>query len=269
MYKLITCDMDDTLCTSTTKMPSEKDCFSIRKACNQGLSFVIATGRGYLSVQDIAKAIGTYQRENQYIISYNGAIITENTNNTILNSEPIDFSLAEEFFKRGKEFDVDIHIYTKDMCYVYNLLDVDRDYLNNRIELTEFDEPDLSFLKEDIYKVIYTNTDRRYLQSLLPYISDLTPACDVSYSSNLFMEFNKKGVSKGKALEKLANRLSIDLKDTIAVGDSFNDLSMIQMAGLGIGVKNTNEEMKKYCDIILNSTNDENPLSEVLERFVF
>ena len=67
---------------------------------------------------------------------------------------------------------------------------------------------------------------------------------DVSYSSNRYIEFNHQGVNKGQGLKKLAELLHVDIKDTIAIGDNFNDLSMIKVAGLGVGVQNTVEEMK-------------------------
>ena len=60
---------------------------------------------------------------------------------------------------------------------------------------------------------------------------------DVSYSSNRYIEFNHKGVNKGAGLKKLADLLRIDIQDTIAIGDNYNDLSMIKDAGLGVGVK--------------------------------
>ena len=47
------------------------------------------------------------------------------------------------------------------------------------------------------------------------------------------------------------------MKETIAIGDNFNDLSMIKVAGLGVGVQNTVEEMKKECDIITKATNNQ------------
>ena len=60
----------------------------------------------------------------------------------------------------------------------------------------------------------------------------------------------------------------VDITDTIAVGDNINDLPMIKAAGLGIGVRNVNPLMRDECDVVLNSSNDEDPLTEVIERFI-
>ena len=80
------------------------------------------------------------------------------------------------------------------------------------------------------------------------------------------MEFNALGIDKGKGLIDLANKLGIDIKDTIAIGDNFNDLSMIKVAGLGVGVQNTVEEMKKECDIITKATNNQGAIAEVINK---
>ena len=63
--------------------------------------------------------------------------------------------------------------------------------------------------------------------------------------------------------------LGVDLKDTIAIGDNFNDLSMIKAAGLGVGVANTAEAMKAECDHITAATCRESAVSEVIEQFIF
>ena len=74
------------------------------------------------------------------------------------------------------------------------------------------------------------------------------------------------GVDKGAGLRRLAEILNIDIADTIAVGDNINDLPMIKAAGLGIGVRNVNPLIRDECDVVLNSSNDEDPLTEVIER---
>ena len=91
---------------------------------------------------------------------------------------------------------------------------------------------------------------------------------DVSYSSNRYIEFNHQGVNKGQGLKKLADILGVDIKDTIAIGDNFNDLSMIKVAGLGVGVQNTVENMKKECDVITKATNNENAVAEVISKYI-
>ena len=67
---------------------------------------------------------------------------------------------------------------------------------------------------------------------------------------------------------KLAEILGVDIKDTIAIGDNYNDLAMIQAAGLGVGVANTVEELKSKCDYVTRANCDESAVAEVIRRFI-
>lgn len=62
--------------------------------------------------------------------------------------------------------------------------------------------------------------------------------------------------------------LGVKQKETIAIGDNFNDISMIRAAGLGVGVQDTAEDMKPLCDYITSATNNESAVAEVIEKFI-
>ena len=68
-------------------------------------------------------------------------------------------------------------------------------------------------------------------------MKDITGNMDVSFSSNRYIEFNSKGVTKGAALRFVAEMLGIKRWEPIAIWDNFNDLSMIPAAGLAAGVQ--------------------------------
>ncbi|MCD7839400.1 MAG: Cof-type HAD-IIB family hydrolase [Erysipelotrichaceae bacterium] len=268
MYKLIACDLDETL-LSMDRSISKKNIEAIKKASKIGVKFVPATGRGYNSVGDTLEELGLLDKENEYVISYNGGAITENKGEKLLHFEGISYELACELYKRGLSYNVCIHVYTKDMVYAYNYVQEEIDYLAGRMEVTEIFDKDLDFLKgQDIVKVLYMNTDYSYLNQIEEELKDITQDVDVSYSSNRYIEFNHKGVNKGAGLVSLANLLNIPIAETIAVGDNYNDLSMIKAAGLGIGVANTVEDMKKECDYITSGTNDEDAIAEIIEKFI-
>lgn len=268
MYRIIVSDLDETLLHSDRSI-SQKNIEAIQVASRFGIKFIPATGRNFISVQPTLKTLGFLDKEDEYVISFNGAVITENKNNRIIYSQPLPFELAESFFERGKNYNVGMHIYTKDKVYVYRLTDDEQAYQTGRMELTEFFDDDLHSLKgQDILKILYINTDRDYLQKIEKDLQDLTRNVDVSYSSNRYLEFNAKGVNKGDALRLLAEKLGVDIKDTIAIGDNFNDLSMIKVAGLGVGVQNTNPDMKNECDVITKATCDEDAIAEVIESYI-
>ena len=268
MYKIIVSDLDETLLNSS-KSVSEQDKAAIRAVREMGVRFVPASGRGYRSMDKTLKELGLYGRAGEYVVSFNGGAITENRGNRLLHFQGIPFSTAEELYRRGFGYDVCIHVYTIDTVYVYNFTQSEKAFLRGRMEVVEVQDRNLDFLRgQDIVKCLYMNTDHAYLEQIARDLSGITGDMDVSYSSNRYLEFNQKGVNKGSGLRKLAELLGVDMKDTIAIGDNYNDLTMIQAAGLGVGVGNTVEELKPLCDYVTAADCDHSAVAEVLHKFV-
>ena len=82
-------------------------------------------------------------------------------------------------------------------------------------------------------------------------------------SSKSLYEVIPKDIGKGTAIEKLAEYLNIDIKNTIAVGDYDNDISMLETAGLGVAVANACESAKKAADLITVS-NEEHAIAHII-----
>ena len=163
-----------------------------------------------------------------------------------------------------------MHAYTRDTVYVYNFTPSERDYVSGRMEVQEIDEMSIDFLRgEDIVKVLFMNESENYRKKMQRDFADISAGCEVSFSSNRYIEFNALGVNKGRGLTILAEKLGVNIEDTIAIGDNFNDLAMIKAAGLGIGVANSAEGIKPYCRYITRTTNNESAIAEVIDRFIF
>lgn len=268
MYKIITCDLDETLlCMNRTI--SKRNIDAIHAAMEKGVKFVCASGRGYMSFQNTLQEIGLYDMADQYSISFNGSAITENRGNRVLFLEGISWELANALYVKGVEFGVCMHIYTQDTVYIYKLNEDERKFLENRMDYILVDDPDLSFLKgQQIIKVLYEHNGYDYLNMIEEKVADLTGECEVSYSSGRYLEFNKAGISKGAGLERLAGILGVDMKDTLAIGDNVNDITMIRAAGLGAAVGNVYEGIRGECDYVAEATNDEGGVGEIIEKFV-
>ena len=80
MYKLIVCDLDETLLDSEKKI-CQKNIDAIKKAREMGVKFIPATGRGYTCIDYVLNTLDLYDLEGEYAISTNGAIVTENKTN--------------------------------------------------------------------------------------------------------------------------------------------------------------------------------------------
>lgn len=269
MVKLIAIDLDETLLT-TEKTVSKRNREALQKADEMGVRVVIATGRGIVTVQDTLEAIGFEDKENEYVISFNGGAVTENKGTEFLYTDGLSFEFANELYKRGLNYDVCIQVYTKEDIFTYNYVQVERAYLEPEIQVIEIFDENLDFLKDtEIIKILFMNLDSTYLGKIEADLKDITVDSDVSYSSGRYLEFNHKGVNKGAALKFLADRLGIGMSETMVIGDNFNDWSMFKVAGFSVGVANMVEELRNEVDYISDKTNDEDAVAAIIEKFIF
>ncbi len=272
MYRLIACDLDETLLDDSGDVPPRvRD--AVTAARKRGARFVLATGRPYVSTHRTLDQLGILDAEDEYVISFNGGVITENADERPLTSCELDPDVAEALYERGVAQGLCMHVYTLDTVYVYNYLPEERTYIEGRMCILETDEPTLSFLRdkgEPIVKLLYMSFDARLLHALEHELADIgvTQGLDVCYSSNRYLEFNAPGVNKGAGLLELARRLGIPQSETMAIGDNSNDVPMIRAAGLGVAVANATDEAKASAGYVCHAGNNAGAVAEALERFV-
>lgn len=145
MYKLIASDLDETL-LRRDKTVSREDIEAIHRFEKAGGLFVCNTGRPFTTVQETLKELGQYGKKKHYVISYNGAVITENDGNRVLHFEGIPFAMAELIYKQCIAYDVCVSVYTLDTVYVYNLSQKEIDPWKTREVYTGTNEKNLDYL---------------------------------------------------------------------------------------------------------------------------
>src|SRR5690606_15624796 len=90
---------------------------------------------------------------------------------------------------------------------------------------------------------------------------------ELSNSSPLNIEINPAGVSKAAALEEVCRLAGVRMEETVAVGDSLNDLAAIRAAGLGVAMGNAQEAVKEAADAV-TATNEEDGVALVIRRYI-
>ena len=90
----------------------------------------------------------------------------------------------------------------------------------------------------------------------------------LSFSSNRYMEINASGINKGFAIKWLCNYLKIDIKNSMAIGDNYNDYTMIKEAGIGVVVNNAMDDVKQIANYICEKKCEEGGVKEALEKFI-
>lgn len=82
-----------------------------------------------------------------------------------------------------------------------------------------------------------------------------------------YTEITNENVNKWSALEVLMGLLNIQQDEVVAIGDNFNDREMIEKAGLGVVMENSNPLMKIYADVIVKDNNSDG-VCEAIEKYV-
>ena len=262
-YKLVAVDMDGTLLNSNGKI-GEDTINVIEKVIDKGILFVVASGR---PIQGIKKYKNILNIKGP-AITYNGAMIVSLENGEILYEQSLKKSDAEKILNIGNIKKITMCVWSKNQLYV-NIIN---DKVNNYIKLSGVKPILISdyqeLLKNPISKILWYDTVEKIEEVRKELSVDLFEEVTFCTSQPIFLEFFNSKVSKGKALEFIGKSYSISSQDMIAIGDGANDLSMIQYAGLGVAMGNASEEIKKYAKFITTS-NDENGVGEVLDKFIF
>ncbi len=271
-YKILACDLDETLLDHRHAIP-KCNIDAIRRAKEEySIKTVLATGRGYMTTQRELKTLDLYDKEGEYVLSYNGGCLTENKGNKRLQFSSLPYETVCRIADFAKDYDVGIHFYTVDMIYVYRLNEDERRRKESQgAVFCEIFDLDLAFLRDiPVAKIILQKVDMPYLQSIEPQLRPvLEDRCEITYSSGRFMEITAAGVNKGAGLRLLSAHLSIPLCEMIAVGDHLNDLPMLKAAGLAACPSNAADEVKAICDYVAKADHNEGAIAEILEKFVF
>lgn len=272
MYKLIACDLDETL-LNDNKEVCERNRIAIKKAESEyGVKFVPATGRGYTCINDVLTTLDVYDKAGEYIISNNGGIICENKNFHELTFHGLPFEKAKELFTYGIEHGLCIQVFTPCDVYAYQMDEDERTWLFTfKADAVVRDDHTIDFLKDTpIAKILFQNRDMEYLRSVAEDMKELTQGdVSVSFSSNRYLEMNRAGVDKGLGLRELASHLGIRMEETMAIGDNYNDIGMLREAGLSVAMSNAPDDIKELCDYVTEADNNAGGVAEAIETFIF
>ncbi len=264
MVKLFVSDLDGTMVISG-KNPSEKNIAAVQKMVAAGITVTIATGRMYRAALPIAKELGV----NVPIITYNGALI-KSVEGEILHSEYLPADLIIEI----------VNFFEKNNWYVQNYSD-DELSIPFRSPFTEWYETTQKVqgkeigwqgLRERTNAVckllgITANAEETFERGKL-LKAEFGERIGVTKSHPQFIEIMLPGVSKAAAVKILAQKLGVERSEIMAIGDSENDLPMLQAAGQSVAMGNADEKIKEACTFVTGNCADAG-FADAVEKFVF
>ena len=265
-YKMIVSDLDDTLLREDLTI-SEATKNILIQAQQKGIKVVLASGRPTVAMERYAKEL-QLKEYGGYMISYNGAVITDCTHDKITFEQNLQKSTVHELYHFSKEENVFIHTY-KDGNIITpqtnKYTTIESDLTGMPIKQTE------DFIREidkDVIKVILLE-DPEYLKTVEKNLKEkFEHKMSITISKPFFLECMDKGVDKGDTLKFLSEQLGIKSEEILALGDSYNDVKMLKFAGLGVAMKNAPQDIKELVDYVTES-NMNDGIVEAMKKFVF
>jgi Cof subfamily protein (haloacid dehalogenase superfamily) len=269
-YKIIASDLDGTLFNKKGEI-SEENSKAIKTLYEMGVHFVPTSGRSF---GEMPPEI----RKNPYIRYYIGSDgatvydkVTDTTHSLTIPTELSHFILDKLFTypvnmmlhaDNNSYVDADMHNEADYRKYNYSQSWIDFTFETN---LPKPDFQNFAYTKDvEMFCVFFKNPDELLeCKEFFGAHPDLLVA--QSYKHNL--EIFYKTAGKGNALMLLADILGVDRKDTIAVGDSTNDYTMVKMAGLGLAMDNAVDELKAVADEVI-CNNEMHSAQYILEHYV-
>lgn len=282
--KLIATDLDGTLLNSRKEI-SKENITAIKYAESNGIKVIIATGRSYFDAHSICKRAGI----STYIIGSNGASIHTPLGDQI-SSVPMSKGDVQDIIHCLENHNLYYEVYTNKGIYTFpdkkeilyiELSKASPENPQLNISLLQKDLETLSaqfgYYSVDNYNNILERDEKHYKIFTLSFDEVKRKAGIDSFinmehlslvsSGDYNFEISSQHASKGNSLEKLSSILGISPEDVMAIGDSYNDVSMLKTAGCGVAMGNANDEIKGLCNIITD-TNDKNGVAKAIYRFV-
>jgi Cof subfamily protein (haloacid dehalogenase superfamily) len=258
-YKLIALDLDDTILDSKKKIPHRVK-RSIKMACKKNSYVVLCTGRTRQGCQRFYDEMGL----DSLLIASGGAEIYNNSGN-LLFTKYLSASCAKQLLAFAYERGIHAQVFINGELVVREKNRFSDLYVKSYGHPAKI-IPDILDKNVVTPKILFISDEEKIPEIREALVSKF-PELAVKRSNPTYLEILHPEVSKGKALEFVADYYKIDRKDVIAVGDSEIDISMLEFAGLSVVVSNADAYMKEKADIICAS-NEESGVADIIDKYI-
>ena len=266
-YQMLVLDLDGTLTNSRKELtePTKQALIEIQE---EGKKVVLASGRPINGIVPLAEKLNL-SKYGGYMLSFNGARITQ-------------CSTGEIIYNRTLPADVIAPIYEITSTYPgLDILTYDGNQILSGIASNEYTEKESFINKMEIVQVpdfvsrltfpvnkLLIAGEPSILEELMPHLQQkFHKLLNIYRSEPFFLEIMPQNIDKAYSLQKLLNSIGLTADSMICCGDGFNDISMIEYAGLGVAMENAQPIVKETADFITKS-NDEDGILHVINTFL-
>lgn len=266
-YKLLVLDVDGTLLNGDREI-SKRTLAALLKVQQMGVRIVLASGRPTYGLLPLAKTLelGNY---GGFILSYNGCQIISAQNGEIVFERRINPEMLPYLEKKARKNGFAIFTYHDDTIIAN---DPENEYIQSEARLNN-----LKLIKEEEFsigvdfapcKCMLVSDDEEALVALEQlWKSRLNGALEVFRSEPYFLEVVPCGIDKANSLGALLEHLDIKRDEVIAIGDGVCDVTMIQLAGLGVAMGHSQDSVRVCADYV-TATNEEDGVAQAVEKLI-
>lgn len=268
--KMVAIDIDGTLINDHRQI-TPQTVEAIKKASQQGVKIVLCTGRPMTGVRAYLDQLDLNNSNDEFVISFNGAL-AQSTSGNVLVDYTMSFAEYADWQNYCIKEEIKSQIETRDYIYTINR-DIspytvyESELVNMPIRYRSLDE--LATLQGQlvIAKAMMVDTKERIDRAKADLPKSITDRFSIVRSEDFYLEFMRKEVSKGNALQVLSSELNIKAEEVMALGNAQNDDSMIEFAGLGVAMGNSIPSTLKIADVTTTDNNHDG-VGRAIERYV-
>lgn len=268
--KLIALDLDGTIIRNGNTL-SDKSVEVINKAASENIVMAVCTGRVMGEVPEAVKKI----KGIQYFITSNGASISDNRMNVIYN-DTIPANTALKIIDILRDYNCLIDLYINGCGYIqksdaenlekYNIesgfipvLKTSRILVEN---ICEF----YNNVKSEAEKINLFFADLQERSEAISRLNQLIPPPKITYSMENNLEINSHTCCKGQGIHFLSSKLGIDMSEIMTIGDSNNDISMLEPTGFSVAMGNAPSNVKQTA-VYVTETCENDGAALAIEKY--
>lgn len=265
MEKALVLDIDGTLTNSKKEItPATRQ--AIQNLMKRGQKVILASGRPTPGMRRYEREL-ELEKYGGYLLSFNGAKIVDCYTGEIIYQRLLPLTLLSGMYRFAKNNGCGLITYLGSEVISAFPMDkyVELEARINGLPVKEV-ENFLEFVDFDINKCLMTAEPEKAERLEKELREQYGDRASIYRSEPFFIEIMPKDVNKAASLDKILPVLGVTRENTVCCGDGFNDISMIEYAGVGVAMENAQQAVKEAADYV-TATNDEDGLVQVIEKF--
>jgi hypothetical protein len=261
-FNIIALDVDGTLLNDQYEL-TEATRQAVREARQQGAEIVLCTGRGPANAAPVMKQLGL----EGVLITHNGALTVRTPGNEVIHLEAFRMDNLRQVVRTCRDQDIHFNVCTVQNMYIESWSDAEKEIYGKHMLSPEIVEDCLQ-IEEPVVKLTMFGSEEQ-MDNMEAQLTKTNVPAELHWirSGTQFIDVMSRSANKGKALQQLAEQWGVPAHRIMAIGNYYNDIEMIEYAGLGIAMDNSPEAVKAAADAVTASNNDDG-VSKALHMYV-